>query len=255
MASHGLSELRQETPARKTASASFPPPAPDSSRGTRPRAAPGTLLLWTPWPVTVWADGWPGGDDGPSPCRPAPLCKEEPAASRARQGRAAWGGATMNHAPSTASREFRSGAYPGPALPSNFAPPPHAPKACPPPPSRVASPKGKGNRQGEECAWPRPSRAGQSPRASAGGAPGRGGAGPSAVGRGRPTFWTSWGRAPARLLKPGLICARPAGSSNCDRGFHHLRGRGPSPGLAPLSAAPPSRPSSAAPSIRVPLQD
>lgn len=119
---HGLSELRQETPARKTASASFPPPAPDSSRGTRPRAAPGTLLLlppllWTPWPVTVWAGERPGGgDDGPSPCRPTPLCKEEPAARRARQRRVAWG--RGHNEPRLVFRLRRPGAEPTPAPPS-----------------------------------------------------------------------------------------------------------------------------------------
>lgn len=107
MASHGLSALRQETPARKTASASFPPPAPDSSWGTRPRDAPGTLLppLWTLWPVTVWAGGRPSGGDGQSPCRSAPLCKEEPAASLSRGGGGRPGGvATTSHAPAVASR-------------------------------------------------------------------------------------------------------------------------------------------------------
>lgn len=226
---HGLSELRQETPARKTASASFPPPAPDSSRGTRPRAAPGTLLplpplLWTPWPVTVWAGERPGGgDDGPSPCRPTPLCKEEPAARRAGQRRVAWGVATTNHAPCSAcGGRGRSLCRPRPPL----APPPcctvggriltsSTPKRLTPYPQVASRPLKKGERISKgrsvrglallELASHRGPQWGRDP--------GRGGAGPlmgwggarRSVGVAAPTFGTSWGRAPADSLQPGLI--------------------------------------------------
>lgn len=179
MASHGLSALRQETPARKTASASFPPPAPDSSRGTRTRDAPGTLLpppLWTPWPVTVRAGERPGGGDGPSPCRPTPLCKEEPAASRARQSRAAWGRGRDEPRPVVACGG-QGWSLPRPRPP--LTPPPAARwkveyGQAPPPEGALFTPKeGGGERisKGRESSPSRPSRAGQSPRASVGRGP------------------------------------------------------------------------------------
>lgn len=210
--SHGLSALRQETPARKTASASFPPPAPDSSRGTRLRAAPGTLPLpplWAPWPVTVWAGGRPGGDDGPSPCRPARryVKRNRPrSGARGSRGRLG-GGATAGHAPSAASRERGVGPIPAPPSSLSFSPAPA--------PSRVAPPKGKGIAQGAERAWPRLSRArlsGAGPLEGVGRGLARGGAGP-------PDLRDLVGARPCGLLQPGLICALPAGSSNCDRGF------------------------------------
>lgn len=59
----------------------------------------------------------------------------------------------------------------------------------------------------------------------------RGGAGP-------PDLRDLVGARPCGLLQPGLICALPAGSSNCDRGFFITswggggKGAQPSPGPA-----------------------
>lgn len=178
--SHGLSALRQETPARKTASASFPPPAPDSSRGTRLRAAPGTLPLpplWTPWPVTVWAGGRPGGDDGPSPCRPARryVKRNRPRSGARGSGGRLGGGATAGHAPSAASRERGVGPIPAPPSSLSFSPAP------PPSPQVVSRPlKGRESLKGAERAWPRLSRArlsGAGPLEGVGRGLARGGAG------------------------------------------------------------------------------
>lgn len=236
MASHGLSALRQETPARKTASASFPPPAPDSSPGTRSRAASGTLLLpllWPPWPVTVWAGERPGGGDGPSPCRPTPLCKEEPAASRAR-GRGGWprGVATASHAPCTACR-----GQIGPALPSRLRLlsggrqnidklRPHKARSLP----QVAScplKKGKRISEGRSVLGPAPLALASHLVPQWGGAPGRGGAGLGARWAGPPRPSEPRGGAPLRtpssralseLARPGLAIATAAFITSRRRG-------------------------------------
>lgn len=202
--SHGLSALRQETPARKTASASFPPPAPDSSRGTRLRAAPGTLPLpplWAPWPVTVWAGGRPGGDDGPSPCRPARryVKRNRPRAARA----AAEGGSGAG--PRRATPRLPPAASEGWGL--SRPRPPRSVSLPPPPSPQVASRplKGRESLRGRSVLGP----ASLARPPQRGGAPGRGGAGPGARRGGAARPSGPRGGAPLRTPPAGSYLRSP----------------------------------------------